>query len=61
MEFGQLIQSNNRYIFIQNHAENEVRKLVADLFSFFEKALFENKVNGLELSFNIFRWSSLGI
>ena len=39
----------------KNHAENEAGRLLLDPFSFFEKALFEVKVNGLELSFSVFR------
>ena len=38
-----------------------IRKMklgVPDLFSFFEKALYEVKANGLKRSFNIFRWTS---
>ena len=42
-------------LFFENHAENEARELVPDLFSFFKKALYEVKVSGLQLSFNKFR------
>ena len=42
----------------KNHAENEIGRLVLDLFQFFKKALYEVKANGLELSFNHFRQSS---
>ena len=46
-----------------NHAENEAGRLVPDLFLLFKKALklknkyklYEVKVSGLQLSFNIFR------
>ena len=59
MKFGQLIESINRNnFFFKNHAENEAVRLVPDLFSFFRKILYEVKANGLEVSFNIFRWSS---
>ena len=40
--------------FFKNHAENEVRKLVPDLFLFSEKALYKVKASGQHLSFNIF-------
>ena len=36
MKFGQLIEYNKRNIF-RNYAENEVGRLVPDLFLFFEK------------------------
>ena len=39
--------------FFKNHAENELGRLVPDLF-FFQKALYEAKASGLQLSFNIF-------
>ena len=38
MKFGQLIEYNKRNIFFKNYAENEARRLVLDLFSFFKKA-----------------------
>ena len=34
MKLGQLIEYNKRNIFLQNHAENEAGRLVADLFIF---------------------------
>ena len=40
--------------FFKNHVD-EAEGLIPDLFSFSEKALFEVKANGLELSFSIFR------
>ena len=40
---------------MENHAENEAGIPVPDLFLFFEKALYEVKANGLELSFSIFQ------
>ena len=39
MKFSQLIENNKRYIFLQNHAENESRRLVPDLSLFSKKAL----------------------
>ena len=33
MKFGQLIEYNKRNIFFKNYAENEGRRLVADLFT----------------------------
>ena len=41
--------------FFKNHAENKSGRLVPDLFLFFQKALFEVKASGLQLSFKIFR------
>ena len=55
MKSGQLIGCNKTNIFFQNHAENNAGRLVPDLFLFFKKALYEIKVSGLQLSFNIFR------
>ena len=53
IKFGQLIE---REIFsFKNHAENEVGRLLTDLFLFFEKILYELKASDLQLSFNIFR------
>ena len=37
MKFGQLIEYNKKIFFSKNYAENETRKLVPDLFSFFKK------------------------
>ena len=48
MKFGQLIEYNNRNIFLQNY-------VVPDLFLLFKKALSEVKSSGLQLSFSIFR------
>ena len=42
----------------KNHAENETRELVPDLFLFFKKAIYKVKANGLHLSFTILRYSS---
>ena len=41
-------------LFFENHEENEAERLVPELFLFFEKALYEVKANGLDLSFNTF-------
>ena len=38
MKLGQLMEYNNRNIFLQNYAKNEVGRLVSDLFLFFKKA-----------------------
>ena len=54
MKFGQLIEYNQRNIFVQNHAQNEAGRLVPDLFLFIIKALYQLKASGLQLSFNIF-------
>ena len=34
MKFCQLKEYNKRNIFLQNHAENETRRLISDLFVF---------------------------
>ena len=53
-----LVNSQNittEIFFFKKDAENEAGRLVSDFFCFFlKKALFEVKVSGLELSFNIF-------
>ena len=41
--------------FFKNHVENKSGRLVPDLLLFFQKALFEVKASGLQLSFKIFR------
>ena len=38
MKFGQLIEHKREIFFFKNYAENEVVRLVPDLFLFFEKA-----------------------
>ena len=38
----------------ETHAQNEVGRLVSDLFFFFKKVLYEVKASGLKLSVNIF-------
>ena len=56
MKFCQLIEYNKRYVFFfKNHAENEAKKLVPDVFLFFKKALYVVKASRLQLSFNIFQ------
>ena len=52
MKFGQLVEYNRRNFFLKNHAENEAGRLVPDRFLFFQKALYEVKANGLQLSFH---------
>ena len=37
MKFGQVTEYNKRNIFVNNHAKNEVDRLVPDLFCFFFK------------------------
>ena len=37
MEFRQLIEYNQKMFFSKHHAENELRRLVPDLFLFFKK------------------------
>ena len=46
-----------RMFFFKNNAEKETGKLDPDLFWFFKKASYVVKANGLQLSFNIFRWA----
>ena len=55
MKFGQFIEYYRSNIFFKNYAENELGRLVPDLFLFFKKALYEVKANALRLSFNIFQ------
>ena len=38
MKLGQLIEYNKRNNFLKNYAQNEVERLVPDLFLFLEKA-----------------------
>ena len=42
----------------KNHAENEAERPVPGLFLFFKNALYEIKARGLQICFNMFRWSS---
>ena len=41
MKFSQVIEDNKRNIFSKYHAGNEPRKLVADLFLYSKKLLYE--------------------
>ena len=50
MKFGQLVEYNQRNIFIQKYAQNEAGRLVPDLFLVFQKALYQVKTSGLQLS-----------
>ena len=48
-------------VFFKNHAENETGRIILsriDCFCFFKKGLCEVKAISLQLSFNIFRYSS---
>ena len=55
MKCGQLIECDKRNFLFKNHAENEAGRLVVpDLFLFNKKALYEVKVNGLQLSVSYF-------
>ena len=56
MEFGQLIEYNKRNIFFQKSCRKLAWETSSDLFLFYEKALYEVKVRGLQFSFNVFRW-----
>ena len=55
MKFGQVIEYNNINIFFKNRVENEVGRLVPDLFLFFKNVLYEVKPGGLQLNFDIVR------
>ena len=55
MKFGQVIEYKRKTVFFKNHTENEMRRLIPDLFLIFDNALYEVKTNGLQLRFNIFR------
>ena len=61
MKFSQLIEYNERNLFLTNHSETESGKLVPGLFLFFQKALYMIKVSAQQLSFNIFWWTSTWI
>ena len=54
MKFGQLMKYSMRNNFPQNHSENEIARLVSDLFLFFKKALYKVKASGNHLNFNVF-------
>ena len=51
MKFGQLIEI--KYL-SKNHAEKKTGTVVQNPFIIFEKALYEVKARGLELSFNMY-------
>ena len=46
------IKKNQKYSFLNNYTENEVGRLIPDLLSIFEKALYEEIINSVQL--NIF-------
>ena len=56
MKFGQVIEYNNRNIFLQKSCRKWGRETSPrpDLFLFFKKALYEVEASGLQLSFDIF-------
>ena len=49
MKFGQFIEYRKSNIFLKNHAENEIGRLVPNFLLFFKKALYEVKASGLSL------------
>ena len=53
MKFGQLIECNVVIFFFKNHAENEARRLVPDLFLFLKRGLYEVKSCDQHINFNI--------
>ena len=57
-KFGQFIEYNVTKFFFKNYAENEVGRLVPDIFLLFQKTLYKLKASGQQLSFNIFWLSS---
>ena len=56
MKFSQLKEHKKKIFFSKNHAENEGGRLVQTSFFLIKKkkALYELKVSGLQLSFNMF-------
>ena len=58
MKFGQLIEYNKRIFFFKSQTENEAGRLVADLFLFFKKPLYDVKASGQQHILNIFRLPS---
>ena len=46
---------------LKNNAENDAGRLVLELFLFLKKVLYEVKVSGLQLSFNIYIYISIYI
>ena len=55
MKFGQLINITRVIFLFKNHGKNKVRRLVQDLFLFFQEALYKVKASGVQLSVSIFR------
>ena len=51
MKFGQLIEYSKNKIFLPNHGENKVLRLVPELSLVFRKALNEIKASGLNFYF----------
>ena len=47
MKFGRLLECTVTNVFFKNQAEYETGGLVPDFFLFFDKALYEVKLNGL--------------
>ena len=55
MKLGQLVEYNEKNIFLQKSSrENEIERLVPDLFLFFQKDLYKVMPTGHHPSFNIF-------
>ena len=52
IKFGQVIEYTREILFFKNYAENEVKRLVPDLFLLFEKTLYDVKASGIGLNFN---------
>ena len=59
MKFGQVIEYNNRNIFLQKSCRKWGSKTSSRPFLFFKKALLEVKASGLQLSFSQFLYSSI--
>ena len=56
MKLGQLMKYNKINFFSSKIMERKnAARLVPDLFLFFEKALYEVKLSGLHISFNVIR------
>ena len=55
MKFGQFMKYKVRNFFFKKHGENEVGRLVPDLFLFLKKALYVVKSSGKHLSLTISR------
>ena len=43
MKFDQLIEDTRKLFYFKNHAENEVGRLVPDIFLFFKEMLYKVK------------------